>query len=395
MATYEKLKGIISLATNSPGVPTGYGVQAKMLVERMKRHGIDIAALSNYGLEGQMSTYKTKYGEIPHYPRGYTLYSGDVMKQYHEHHVAGRPLENFIMTLYDAWVYLDAKLDDTKVISWLPLDHITLPPKVEAWCRKDNVEIVAMSPHGKRQLADRRIESTYIPHAVDTKVFKPTHTMHGIDIREFYGVPKDKFLVGMVAANKANGSIHRKAFAENILAFSLFKKQHPDAYLYIHADPTKVFGGFDLLNLIRSVGLEKDDVLFPDPQKLKFGYTDEEMAALYTGMDVLLHVSYGEGFGVPAIEAQACATPVIGSNWAATADLVSEDGLLVEGQPFWDEAQISFFQIPIVTSIIGALNKMHERPREKSMKSREFALQFDVETVWDKYWMPFLKAKLS
>ena len=54
--TYTKLKGAISLASNTPGVPTGYGVQGQMLVERMKRHGIDVAALSNYGLEGRMDT---------------------------------------------------------------------------------------------------------------------------------------------------------------------------------------------------------------------------------------------------------------------------------------------------------------------------------------------------
>ncbi len=63
------------------------------------------------------------------------------------------------------------------------------------------------------------------------------------------------------------------------------------------------------------------------------GIRRRSLAALYSAADVLLAPSYGEGFGVPTVEAQACGTRVIGSGWAATADLVAEDGWLVEGQP--------------------------------------------------------------
>jgi glycosyltransferase involved in cell wall biosynthesis len=118
------------------------------------------------------------------------------------------------------------------------------------------------------------------------------------------------------------------------------------------------------------------------------------MAALYTGMDVLLHASYGEGFGVPAIEAQACGTKVIGASWTATPDLLGEDSLMVEGQPFWDEAQKSFFQIPLIPSMVAALEKAHCE-RGDSTEAVDFAKQFDIETVWEKYWIPFLKTRLQ
>ena len=138
-----------------------------------------------------------------------------------------------------------------------------------------------------------------------------------------------------------------------------------------------------------------ESILFPDPERYRFGYTDIEMAAIYTGMDVLLHASYGEGFGVPAIEAAACGTKVIGSNWAASQDLVAEDGWLVDGQPFWDEAQLSFFQIPSVPSIVQALVNAYQSSRAESKTSIEFASQFDVERVWKWYWMPFLRGRLK
>jgi glycosyltransferase involved in cell wall biosynthesis len=375
-------------------MPTGYGVQALLLAERLKRDGHDVAALSNFGLEGGISTLETKRGKIAHYPRGYTLYSGDVLKLHHEHFLAGREIPNAILTLYDAWVYNDVpNLDKLKFWSWTPVDHITVPPKVLAWAKKPNVKTIAMSPFGQTQFELLGVDSTYIPHAIDTSVYKPTDNINGVGLREYMGVPEDAFLVGMVAANKANGSIHRKAFGENLLAFAIYRKENPNAYLYIHSDPSRIFGGFDLGNLMKAVGLPIDSVLFPDPVKLRYGYSQQEMAGIYSALDVLLHASYGEGFGVPAIEAAACGTRVIGSNWAATPDLVAEDSWLVEGQPFWDESQQSFFMIPLIPSIVKALKEANDN-RGHSDKAVEFAKQFDADTVWREYWQPFIKANL-
>ena len=387
--------GAISIASNSPSAPTGYGVQTKLLIERLKRNDYDVASLSNYGLEGNISTYQTPYGEIPHYPRGYTLYSGDVLESHHKHFLNGREIPNAILTLYDAWVYLDVpKLENLKFWSWTPVDHISIPPKVLAWAQRENVKTIAMSPFGQKQFQAVGIDAAYIPHGVDTNVYKPTDNIEGYGLKQYMGVGEDDFIVGMVAANKANGSIHRKAFAENLLAFAIFRQKHPNAYLYIHSEPNRVFGGFHLATLMKAVGLPEDAVLFPDPQKLRYGYSTEEMAGLYSAMDVLLHTSYGEGFGVPAIEAQACGTRVIGSNWAATPDVVGEDSWLVDGQPFWDEAQSSFFQIPLVPSIVKALEEAYATERGVSQASIDFAKDFDADVVFDKYWKPFLAENL-
>jgi glycosyltransferase involved in cell wall biosynthesis len=123
---------------------------------------------------------------------------------------------------------------------------------------------------------------------------------------------------------------------------------------------------------------------------MRTGYSEEQMAAFYTAFDVLLSTSYGEGFGIPTIEAQACGTRVITSNFAASEDLASEDSWKIEGQPFWDEAQASFFQIPSVVKIVAALEDAYHN-RGHSDKAVEFAKQFDVEHVWQWRWMPFLK----
>ena len=394
MATY-KFKGAVSLASNSIGSSTGYGVQGKYLAEKLLKHGVKVANLSNYGLEGRVDTIRTKHGDVKHYPRGQVLYSEDVMQLWHKDFTKAFPeLKSYLFTLYDVWVYNNLKFDG-EIISWVPLDHITLPPLVAKFLLRDQVTPIAMSPHGKRQLDEAGIDSTYIPHAVDTKVFKPTDTYEGIPTREYLQVPEEAFLVSMVQANKANGQIHRKALAEQFLAFGMFRKQYPNSYLYLHMEPNKAFGGFDLPKLLKACGLDQSCVLMADSDILRTGYPQEFLSAVYTASDVLLGCSYGEGFGVPVVEAQACGTRVITSGFAATQDLAGPDSWIVGGQPFWDEAQQAFFSIPFVQSIVEALKEAHDSPKGASQEAITFAKQFDVDFVWDNYWKPFWEVKFD
>jgi glycosyltransferase involved in cell wall biosynthesis len=394
MATY-KMNGVVSIASNTIGTSTGYGVQSLALAEQLLKHGVKVANLSNYGLEGRMDKIRTKHGDVAHYPRGYKIYSDDVMAKWHKHFSSQFPeRKNVLFTLYDVWVYNDLEYDGP-IVSWVPLDHVTLPPQVRRFLMRTNVTPVTMSPHGQRQLEAAGIDSVYIPHGIDTKVFKPTYQTFGVPTRKYLDVPEDAFLVSMVQANKANGQVHRKAIAEQLFAFARFRETHPDAYLYLHMEPSKVFGGFNLPVLLKSVGLTEEHVRIADTDTLRTGYPSEFLAAVYTASDVLLAVSYGEGFGVPVVEAQACGTRVITSGFAATEDLAGPDSFIVGGQPFWDETQSSFFMIPFVQSIQDALKLAYEEPRGVSQSSIDFAANFDTVKVWNDKWLPFWKDRFA
>jgi glycosyltransferase involved in cell wall biosynthesis len=394
--TYDLSNIAIAIASNSVGMPTGYGVQAELLAKRILHAKGKVASFSNYGHEGKIGEIVTPFGTIDHYPKGLSLYSDDVIPHHYAHFAAkNKGRQSFVLTLYDVWVYKNTKLDELPIWSWIPVDHLTLHPEVAKWASKPNVTPIAMSPHGKRLFDAAGIESAYIPHSVDTKSYKPTKTIKNLPTREFMRVGKDDFLVGMVAANKANGQIHRKAYAENLMAFKFLLRDVPDAKLYIHSEPSRAYGGFDLGNLLKTIGIPEANVLFPHPMEYRYGFSAEHMAAFYTAMDVLLAPSYGEGFGVPTIEAQACGTRVIASDFAASPDLVSEDSWVVDGQPFWDEAQNSWFSIPKIPSIYKALMAAHEVKGQKSEKSIEFAKQFDDLKVWQEYWVPFIQDSLK
>lgn len=58
--------------------------------------------------------------------------------------------------------------------------------------------------------------------------------------------------------------------------------------------------------------------------------TDEALPAVYANASVLALPSYYEGFGLPALEAMACGTPVVVSDRSSLPEIVGDAGLLVE-----------------------------------------------------------------
>lgn len=58
--------------------------------------------------------------------------------------------------------------------------------------------------------------------------------------------------------------------------------------------------------------------------------SDEELASMYRGAIGLVFASLYEGFGLPAIEAMACGTPVITSNVCALPEVAGNSALMVD-----------------------------------------------------------------
>jgi glycosyltransferase involved in cell wall biosynthesis len=389
--------GRILWTSNAPWCATGYGQQTAQVIKRLKKEKYEIAIAANYGLEGSSSTYPTEYGLIPVYPRGFETYSNDIIPAHTHDWIQGNPeIPNVLITLFDVWVYRGKKWDDFNIASWVPIDHLPCPLEVTEWCKKENVTPIAMSQYGKQMLERSDIESLYVPHAIE-KTFKPTETITTADKeqitgREFLGIDKDRFVVGMNAANK--GVVpNRKAFGENLLAFSMFAQKHKDAILYLHTEAVGA-AGINLIELIHAVGLQKNQYRFIDPYLYRSAMSQEIVAATYTAMDVFLGVSMGEGFGIPTIEAQACGTRVIVSEFAASTELVG-DGWLVEGQPFWDPMQKSFQHMPSVPSIVESLEKAYDKGQNRSQQAIDFAKQYDADTVFETHWKPILKQILK
>ena len=84
-------------------------------------------------------------------------------------------------------------------------------------------------------------------------------------------------------------------------------------------------------NLGRGHVFGKSDVAFDAPRVRAIGYVAEEhMAPLMAGAEAFLFPSLYEGFGMPIIEAMACATPVLTSAATATEEVAADKALLVD-----------------------------------------------------------------
>jgi glycosyltransferase involved in cell wall biosynthesis len=373
---------------NPPWCGSGYGEQAALFVPRLADQGHELAVLCNYGLQGR----ETNWNGVTCYPSD-GAWGNLNLATFADHHRADQ-----IVALCDAWVLKpDSWPDGLTAAVWAPIDHWPIPPPVLAVLGDERIRPVAMSRFGEQLLREAELDPLYIPHAVDTTMFRPQPEIRDA-VRDELEIPRDVFLAGMVAANQGNQSVPRKAFPQAFLAFSRFARQHDDAWMYVHteAKPRPGSGGLALDTLAEVTGCPPGRLRFPHGKAFQLGIPRQTVAYIYQAFDVLLMPSMGEGFGVPLLEAQASGVPVIASDHSAMTELTAA-GWLVHGDPWWDELQQSFFIVPSIDGIVAALEAAYQARDDTSMRTAAaaFAADYDADLVAERDWKPALATLLN
>lgn len=385
----------ITWFSNSIFAPTGYGTQTNQVVRQLADAGHRVAVLANYGLQSAQMVFDG----IPHYPAGVEAYSNDVVeptfKDWSRQNPECTPL---MLVLYDAWPLKAPAWDRMPVAIWTMVDHLPIPPAVQAFLAKPNVTPLAASMFAHDQIRQSGLESIYVPMAVDTDLYKPTPTwsngdrqLTGRELMGFGDEAEDVFVFSCINANKSGSGLHRKAWGENLLAFSIFAEMHDDVRLYVHTERNGMHGGVNFAPLLESLKIPEGSVKFVNQWAQHVGIPNEAMAALYTATDCLLAPTLGEGFGLTVCEAAACETPAIVSDFTCQPELVTDDSYLVGGQPLWDSLQAAWWQIPNVAQIVEAMEAAYQRGRFRSPKQRQHIVDnYDAATVFRTHWEPAL-----
>lgn len=373
----------IAIQSNAPWVASGYGVQTKYLVDGLQKAGHTVAMMSSFGLTGGI----IEANDMKVYP----LYRDGLGQDILPIHLK-RFGADLLITLFDLWPYNHDFAASLKVpwAPWFPQDSYPAIPLVVERAKQSDYPI-AMSKFGVESMREVGVECHYIPHCVPVDVYKP---MDKKQAREDIGLPQDKFIVLMVAANQSFPS--RKSFPECLTAFAEFHKSHPESLLYLHttSKPRGKDGiGLDLDQITKALGIQ-DAVTFTNEYDVAIGVPDAGMVRIYNAADVLLHASMGEGFGVGAIEAQACGVPIITTRFSAMTELCFNGELVEPLQMSWD-LRGSWMAVPSVAGITQALEKIYARTPEDSLieaKHGRAAIMADYSIpVVMHHWRTFLE----
>jgi glycosyltransferase involved in cell wall biosynthesis len=382
-------KGLrITWLSNSPWTPTGYGVQTKLFVPRIKALGHDPAMINYFGQEGGMMNWNG----ITCYPRHVHPYGQDIFAAHSQNWKA-----DICMTWTDSWI-LDAEHYPLGMlwVPWYPIDHepdpntpngTGMPPMIRSKLATA-FKRIACSKYGVEHTRRAGMDCYYVPNGVDTKAFTPLDMKES---RKKLGLPEDAFIVGTVAMNKGNPS--RKNFPELLRAFADFHRKHADTVYYLHTQTSEhgENGGINLPALAMSLGLQPGkDVFFTDQYSMLLGMPDEFLATLYSSLNVHLLVSMGEGFGIPIVEAQACGCPVIVGDWTSMSELCFSGRMIdkKDAQPIWT-GLMQYQYVPNVGAIEDALYAEYLKPSPRD-RARRMAMDYDADAITEKYWKPTL-----
>lgn len=311
----------------------------------------NIAQFAWYGLQGGIHDV----GGLRIYPAGVDPYGNDIIEAHTKDFGA-----NIVLSLIDVWVMKDTaqKVAPALWLPWTPIDHDPIPEAVVNSLKGAHLTL-SYSKWGRDMMDASGINNEYIPHGVETSIYRVIEDQQQVARfkREVMQCGDGDHLTIMVAANK--GYPDRKAFQVQIRAWANFAKDKPHAKLYIHTEPTQMYGGLELPKLLANLGIS-DKVLFPERYAYYKGIPAESLALAYNAADAFLGASMSEGFGIPIIEAQACGVPVVVTDFSAMPELVRWGYCITPADMFWTPMN-SWQAWPDVRGIQDALEELHEQ----------------------------------
>jgi glycosyltransferase involved in cell wall biosynthesis len=148
------------------------------------------------------------------------------------------------------------------------------------------------------------VESYYIPHAVDSEVFKPLGRIAAENLRkQQLEDSKDKFIFFW-----NNRNARRKQSGTLLYWFKEFLERvgEDKATLIMHTEP-KDPNGQDLEHIAKALNMHENGQVFFSKEK----YPPNVLAEIYNMVDCTINISDAEGFGLATLESLSCGTPII------------------------------------------------------------------------------------
>jgi len=366
----------------SPQIRSGYGKVTNNVCSRLVKLGWDVIISAYYGIEPGGSII---INGVPTVPSKREQFGKDSCLTHF------KTLQRQLAILHTDWWAFPWFPEIPVSALYSPMDHQNYAQELIEHTKRFTF-IASLCKWQKRELKKNGINSIFIPHGIDTKVYKPFPKK---EVRQITKIPLDKFIIGVVGANSDKEG--RKGWGPMFKALRYFLDNNQDVrdiLVIAHTNPLDP-RGLPLTRFVHKQGLD-NIVKFQNPRMVETGLREEEMAILYNSFDFLLHPSMREGFGMCIAEAQACGIPVIATDFSSMTELVKGHGWLVKGvlkglnlitTPINADTQI-----PDVYDIVAKIKDAYFHPdkiEKYGNAARKFMLQYEwdtiVETKWDKF----------
>ena len=211
------------------------------------------------------------------------------------------------------------------------------------------------------------VSRKYVPHAVDSNVFKPYTPEEIQNIRENNLPEADREKVIFFWNNR---NARRKQSGTLVWWFKEWldkENLHDKAQLIMHTDPKDPHGQ-DLEHLIHHLGLVDNRQVLLSTVKV----VPQDLASMYNMCDCTINISDAEGFGLATLESLSCGVPIIATMTGGLQDQVIGDGKQF-GIPLFpsSKAIIGSQQVPYIYEdriskehFLAALSKMYHMTPE-------------------------------
>jgi len=245
----------------------------------------------------------------------YAFSSGSKSKHYDVYHEP-----NFIPMQFNGPIVITVhdlsyiRFPDAHPVERVKMMSKMLPPAIR---RAD--AIIADSHFTKQEIMDEfgvASEKIYVTHLGLSSEFYPREEQEVSPVAMKYGLKPNQYFIAV-------GTIEpRKNLIQAVEAYRALPDELAKRY------PLAIVG----MRGWKDKGLFADlNTLVIEGKARLLGYVDaEDLPVLYSGARGLVFPSLYEGFGLPVLEAMACATPVIASNSSSIPEVIGDAGMLVD-----------------------------------------------------------------
>jgi glycosyltransferase involved in cell wall biosynthesis len=374
----------IAWLSQGPTAPTGFGTVTRYVCSGLAARGHDVTILEwcNKPREAQPTRwqncvlYPSKSQDAEQLLNDLRQFQPDVLIVLAEAawvtYIADSSVIDFMHTAGIPWVLyypLDSDMGNNRLPQRLVdiLKTVDLP--------------MAMSHHSRDITRANGVESAYIPHGVDINVFEPPADKD--DAKRYLGY-EGKFVVLSDARNQL-----RKMLPRTLEIFRRFALGKDDVILHLHCDPDDPaarapYYCYDLRSDIDFLNLTDKVRLTTNNMSIFNGLPLEQLAKIYQAADVHLLASWGEGFGLPTLQAAAAGVVPFASDYSASRELVLGHGEAIHVRHFLVDGcgmRRALIDMDDAVNKLETLYQDRQLLASKAQKSREFALSYDWECL--------------